>query len=189
MDERQLIDRCIRGEARAWEILVEEYGPAVYDAARFTLRRVLGAAQDEDVENVYQAVLLALCDRNAHRLKLFQGRSSFRTWLTSVTGRFALNYIRTEKRKGSLKYCALDDSAGDLPGRERDLFPGGMEEREQLFTALEKIPARERLLLKLFYFDGLSYKAIAKVMKIPVNSVSPLLLRARDSLKKFAAIP
>ncbi len=39
MDERQLIDRCIRGEAGAWERLVREYGSSVHDAARFTLRR------------------------------------------------------------------------------------------------------------------------------------------------------
>ena len=91
MDERQLIDRCIRGESGAWEHLVREYGPSVHDAARFTLRRVLGSAQDEDIENVYQGVLLGLCDRDAHRLKLFQSRSSFRTWVTSVTVRFSLN--------------------------------------------------------------------------------------------------
>ena len=44
MDDRELVDRCIRGEARAWEALVERLGPAVYDAGRFTLRRVLGSA-------------------------------------------------------------------------------------------------------------------------------------------------
>ena len=117
MDERQLIDRCIRGETGAWDRLVREYGSSVHDAARFTLRRVLGSAQEEDIENVYQGVLLGLCDREAHRLKLFQNRSSFRTWVTSVTVRFALNYIRTEKRKGSLKYLALDAAAAELPDR------------------------------------------------------------------------
>jgi RNA polymerase sigma-70 factor (ECF subfamily) len=187
MDERELVDRCIRGEFRAWELLVERYGPAIHDAARFTLRRVLGAAPDEDVENVYQAVLLALCDKNAHRLRLFQGRSSFKTWLTSVTGRFSLNYIRTEKRKGSLKYCALDDSAGELP--DRDLIKDDVEERERIHQALERIPARERLLLKLFYFDGLSYKAISDALRIPVNSISPLLLRAKESLKREVGTP
>ena len=70
---------------------MDGYGGAVYDAAGFTLRRVLGSAQEEDVENVVQGVFLGLCDKNAHRLKLFQGRSSFRTWVTSVTARFALN--------------------------------------------------------------------------------------------------
>jgi len=186
MDERQLIDRCIRGETGAWDRLVREYGSSVHDAARFTLRRVLGSAQEEDIENVYQGVLLGLCDREAHRLKLFQNRSSFRTWVTSVTVRFALNYIRTEKRKGSLKYLALDAAAAELP--DQDLLPNDAEERERLHRALEKIPSREKLILKLFYFDGLSYKAIAEIMRIPVNSVSPLLIRAKDSLRKHAEI-
>ena len=187
VDERELVDRCIRGEARAWEQLVDRFGPAVYDGARFTLRRVLGSAQDEDVENVTQAVLLALCDKSAHRLRLFQGRSSLKTWITSVTARFALNYIRTEKRKGSLKYTALDDTAGDLP--DRDLLEGDPEDRERLHVALEKIPSREKLLLKLFYFDGLSYKSIAEVLRMPVNSISPLLLRAKESLRKQLVAP
>ena len=187
MDEKQLIDRCIRGEPGAWELLVREYGPAVYDGARFTLRRVLGSARDEDVENVYQGVLLGLCDRDAHRLKLFQGRSSFRTWVTSVAVRFALNYIRTEKRKGSLRTLALDGSATELP--DRVLLPEDAEERERLHRALEKIPPREKLILKLFYFDGLSYRMIAEIMKIPVNSVSPFLIRAKESLRKHAEIP
>lgn len=189
MDERELLARCIRGEARAWERFVDGFGGAVMDAARFTLRRVLGSVRDEDAENVVQAVFVALCDKNAHRLKLFQGRSSLRTWLTSVTARFALNYIRSEKRKGSLRYVGLDESAGEIPERERDLLPGAAEEREQVHAALERIPARERLILKLFHFDGLSYKAIAGVLKMPVNSISPLLLRARDSLRKEVGIP
>jgi len=183
MDERELIARCIRGETRAWEHLVDRYGPAVADAARFTLRRVLGAAREEDVENVAQAVLLALCDKGFHRLKLFQGRSSLRTWLTSVTHRFSLNHIRTEKRKGSLKYAALDDSA-ELPERDAALLPGAADDRERLHAAIDKLPPRERLILKLFHFDGLSYKAIAGVLRLPVNAVSPLLLRAREALRR-----
>jgi RNA polymerase sigma factor (sigma-70 family) len=184
MDERG-VDRCIRGGG-AWELLVRQFRAAVYDAAQFTPPAVLGAAQDEDVD-VYQAVLLALCDKNAHRLRIFQGRSSLKTWMTSVTARFSLNYIRTEKRKGSLKYVALDESAGDLP--VRGLLDGDPEDRERLHAALEKIPPREKLLLKLFYFDGLSYRSIAEVLRMPVNSISPLLLRAKESLKKQLVTP
>lgn len=187
IEERQIIDRCIRGEARAWEVLVREFGPAVHDAARFALRRVLGSAHDDDVENVYQGVLLGLCDKDAHRLRLFQGRSSFKTWLTSVTVRFSLNYIRTEKRKGSLKYLSLDEAVADLP--ERDLPTEDSDDRERLHHALDKIPPRERLILKLFYFDGLSYKSIAELLRIPMNSVSPLLIRAKESLRRHSEIP
>ncbi len=183
MNERQLISECIKGSARAWEQLVDTFGQNVYDAARFTLRRVLGSAQDEDIDNVYQGVLLGLCDKNFHRMKLFQGRSSFKTWLTSVTTRFALNYIRTEKRKGSLKFMQLDEPALDIP--DRDLVSSaGPEDQERMIRALSQLPPRERLLIRLFFFDGLSYKAIADVMKLPVNSVSPLMLRAKELLKR-----
>jgi RNA polymerase sigma-70 factor (ECF subfamily) len=183
--ERELIARCIRGEASAWDRLVDDYGPVLHDAARYTLRRVLGRVRDEDVENVVQGVLTGLCDKDAHRLKLFRGTSKFRTWLTSVTSRFALNYIRTEKRKGSLKFASLEpEAAGELPGRAAELPDG--EERERLFRAMSRISPRERLILQLHYFDGLSYRGIAGLLRVPVNSVSPLLIRARESLRREA---
>lgn len=184
MEESRLVAECIRGNSNAWERLLETFGPAVHEAARFTLRRVLGAAQEEDVANVYQGVLLGLCDRNFHRLRLFQSRSTFKTWITSVTARFALNYIRSEKRKGSLKYAPLEEGAADQqpaadgPERLSD------DERELLFQAIDRLPPRERLLIRLFYLDGLSYRAIGQVMKIPVNSISPLLMRAKETLKR-----
>jgi RNA polymerase sigma factor (sigma-70 family) len=68
-------------------------------------------------------------------------------------------------------------------------MPDDARSAERLHRALEKIPSREKLILKLFYFDGLSYKSIAEIMRIPVNSVSPLLIRAKESLRKHAVIP
>ncbi len=183
MEERDLIDSCIEGDPRAWETLVKVYGPSIYSAARFTLRRVLGTAGTEDVENVVQTVFVALCEKEMRRLRSFQGRARFRTWLTSVTTRFALNYIRTEKRKGSLKYCSLEDSFEErFLGNE----PGGLppEDKDRLMQGLEQLPPRERLILKMFYFDGASYQSIAEILRVQVNSVSPLLSRAKDALRK-----
>lgn len=184
MEDLELVERLVRGEARAWDRFLDQHGSAVAEAARFTLRRVLGTARDEDVENVEQVVLLALCEKGFHRLRLFQGRSSLKTWLTSVTCRFALNYVRTEKRKGSLRLGPLDESAGEVAD-PAEALPSGLEDRERLHGAIDRLPPRERLILKLFHFDGLSYRAIAGVLRIPVNSVSPFLVRARETLRKL----
>jgi RNA polymerase sigma factor (sigma-70 family) len=51
--------------------------------------------------------------------------------------------------------------------------------------AIDQLPERERLLIKLFYYDGLAYKQIAEVMRIPANSISPLLTRAKDRIRDF----
>ncbi len=187
MEDRPLVDRLIRGDLRAWDRFLDLHGPAVSEAARFTLRRVLGTAREEDVENVAQAVLLALCEKDFHRLRLFRGRSSLKTWLASVTCRFALNFVRTEKRKGSLRLGSLDESAGNIPDRS-ELFPPAAEERERIRGALERLPPRDRLILKLFYHDGFSYRTIAETLRVPLNSVSPLLTRAKEALRKMAGV-
>jgi RNA polymerase sigma-70 factor (ECF subfamily) len=184
MNERALVQRCIRGETAAWDEFIETLGPSIYDAAQYTLRRVLGRAPQEDVENVYQVVLLALCEKKCHRLRSFQGRSSLRTWLTSVTSRFALNHIRTEKRKGSLKFLHLDESVRELPERV-ELDRIAPDEQEILSRAIEKLPERERLLVKLFFYDGLPYKEIARVLRVPTNSISPMLTRAKEQIRKL----
>jgi len=185
MDDSRLVAECVRGNTRAWEHLVDAYGPAVHEAARFTLQRVLGGAQDEDIANVYQGVLLGLCQRNFHRLRSFQSRSTFKTWITSVTARFALNYIRAEKRKGSLKFASLEDAAPDaIPADRAELMPD--DEREILYRAIDRLPPRERLLVRLFFLDGLSYKSISQVMRIPLNSISPLMMKAKEALKRGA---
>lgn len=184
LDDAGLVHRCLQGNPAAWSLLVARFAPSVRDGARYTLRRVLGSASPEEVENVVQAVFVALCDKNFHRLRLYQARSSFRTWITAVTSRFALNHIRTEKRKGSLKYSALDESAGEIAERDRPAALAA-DEREALLSSLDRLATRDRLLLKLLYFDGLSYRAIAEILRVPVNSISPLLTRARDELRRL----
>lgn len=186
MDEFELVGRLARGETEAWEYFLTRYGPAVTDAARFTLHRVLGTVRAEDADNVVQAVLLALCEKGFHRLRLFQGRSSLKTWLTSVTCRFALNYVRTERRKGSLRLAPLDETA---PLRAPAPTPAAAADEEWLQGAIARLPPRERLVLRLYHLDGLSYKEIAAVLRVPVNSVSPLLSRARENLRRLAEAP
>lgn len=182
MEERELVRRLARGESRAWEQFLDQYGPTLAEAARFTLHRVLGTVRPEEVDTVVQSVLLALCDKGFHRLRLFQGRSSLKTWLTSVTCRFALNYIRTEKRKGSLRLAPLDPD----PAIPAASDPGPPPELEDLRGAIRRLSPRERLVLRLFHLDGLSYREIAAILRVPVNSVSSLLSRARQSLRKLA---
>jgi hypothetical protein len=63
--------------------------------------------------------------------------------VTSVTVRFSLNYIRTEKRKGSLKYLALDAAASELP--DRDLLPNDAEGARRS-TGRSRNPPREKLI-------------------------------------------
>lgn len=59
--------------------------------------------------------------------------------------------------------------------------------RETLAKALERLPERERLVITLYYYEGLTVKEIASVMKVSPSRVSQLhtraVIRLRGALK------
>jgi RNA polymerase sigma factor for flagellar operon FliA len=57
------------------------------------------------------------------------------------------------------------------------------EEVEQVVDALKQLPERERLLLSLYYYEGLTLKEIGKVLGVTESRVSQLHGRALSLLK------
>jgi RNA polymerase sigma factor (sigma-70 family) len=50
-------------------------------------------------------------------------------------------------------------------------------------SAIERLPARDALLVRLVYLDGATYEEAAALLAVPVNSVSPWLVRAKERLR------
>ena len=59
------------------------------------------------------------------------------------------------------------------------------EKRHFLERAIATLPEKYRRIAELAYFHDLSYEEIAEELKIPVNSVGPMLIRARKMLRKI----
>jgi len=149
-------------------------------AAGATLARVLGSAPEDDVEAVVEAALLALLKDDCAALRAFGGRSSFEGYLRAIATKLALNHVRSERRKGWIRFRPLD-AAPDAPAPEPE--EGNLQEIAALRGALGKLPPRDRLLLKLFHLDGAGYREIAGLIGISMNAVSPALIRAREKLR------
>ena len=67
--------------------------------------------------------------------------------------------------------------------------PGEGAERgeflDKLDAAFRKLEPAERRLLQLVYFEEKSYKDISEALGMPLNSVSPTIIRAKEKLKKY----
>ncbi len=186
-EELGLVQRCIAGEAEGWREIMSKYGALVAHAVRTTFMRVLKQADSNLVDDAVQSVWLSLCADACRRLRGFESKSALSTWLTVISTRRALDYIRTEMRKGSMRHVHLDDEDRDLvkelqaPESEEQF---SLDDVFVLYESLEKMPEDDRLILKMYYLDGLSYRSIADVLKVAPNTVSSYILRARDKLKK-----
>ena len=60
----------------------------------------------------------------------------------------------------------------------------GLESLEEVEKLLSKLPSRERRVVRLHYIEGRSYEEISTELNIPVNSIGPILSRARKKLRE-----
>jgi RNA polymerase sigma factor (sigma-70 family) len=164
----------------AWNEFLARYRGVIEQSARATLLRAIGSAREDDVEAVVEATLLALVKDDHAALRSFSGRCSLGGYLQAITTKIALNHIRSERRKGWLRFRPLD-AAADAPAAE--LPEEDPQQLTLLRRAMAQLPSRDRLLLQLFHLDGATYKEIAPLLGMAFNAVSPALIRAREKLR------
>jgi RNA polymerase sigma-70 factor (ECF subfamily) len=184
--DQALLQRCLDGESSAWEEFLERYRPVIERAVRFTFLRCVYRIPDSDVENVVQDLLTRLYERDCRRLRSFQGLCPFAAWLKSLAVRITLNTIRDEKRRGRFGGGEIEDLAlQPAPGGGESPAPEGREEIRRLDVVLDSLGPLQRTVLKMFYYDGLSYRQISAALGIPVQTLGSLITRARARLKEL----
>lgn len=158
-----------RGDDSAFDALVTRYSAQISALAN----RLLGWSGD--VEDVTQEVFLAVY----MNLKRFRGKCSLRTWLFTIT----INKCRAHRRKQMVRQKLL---AGFSRHRKMDSRPAGDngELMEAISRALERLPARYREPVVLYYLEELSIDQICQVLNLKSNAVHVRLNRARHRLKE-----
>lgn len=118
--------------------------------------------------------------RLADKKPRFRENSSFKTFLYGIGRNVALQYIRHNK-----KHIAEPlDEAAEIPDTidlEKEFLL--KERNRQLYAAIGSLKPEYAQGLWLMYFEGLSVKEIAAVMKKSPSAAKVLLHRARQALK------
>jgi RNA polymerase sigma-70 factor (ECF subfamily) len=173
----ELVDRWQSGDQSAFEALIRRHERRVFGL----LMRMLGNRQD--AEDVAQEAFLSL-HRHGHR---FRYEARFSTFVFRVAANAALNRRRTLGRKNArIRQFKLRQEAGiDLPTTARDPESqvAGAQIQAQVQEALLRLPADLRMVTVLYDIEGLSYREIATVLKIPEGTVKSRIHRARSALR------
>jgi RNA polymerase sigma-70 factor (ECF subfamily) len=125
----------------------------------------------------------------------FQSRARFqpvhasaRPWLYGIASNLLLRHRRSELRRlhalGRLKAAEVDPLPGlDAAGERAD----AASLRRPLFEALARLEARDRDVLLLVAWEGLTYEEVAAALEIPVGTVRSRLNRARKGVRAALA--
>jgi len=178
IDERELIQRCIAGDATAFEPLVEKYRQRVWRLAYQVLH------DREEAWDVAQEAFV----RAFHSLPSFRQQSAFYTWLFRITVNVATDRHRqrgAQSRAFGPERVTEEEWARTTPdpGGGPDQEATRAEQRERIKKALDALPPKARTIIMLSDVEGLSYREIAEVLNCPIGTVMSRLHNARKRLK------
>ena len=170
--ERDLVERCRRGDEGAFQQLVDEHKRLVFALIGRTI------PERARVEDLSQDVFL----RIYRGLPYFRGESRLSTWIYRIVA----NVCAPEQSRRPAASVSMDDD------RRRPASPAAvdrqfadLELRERLEKAVQRLPPNYRLLVAAHYLEGVRYEDLAEALELPLGTVKTQLYRAKQQLRRI----
>lgn len=182
--ERKLIQRCQKGDRKAFEELVIKYQKRALNLAYRLLENY------EDAQDVTQNAFV----KAFRSIKKFKGESSFYTWLYRIIIDFCYRKFRSKAYRKRRKTVSLDRP---IPTEEGEIFLSvaakektpreiliDKERKETIHKAINSLKEKYRLPTILHDMEGLSYEELSVVLNCSLGTVRSRLHRARLILRE-----
>ncbi len=180
--DNELVARTKAGEARAFDELVVRYSPRLYGLL-YNM-----TSNHEDTNDLLQEVFA-----KAYRsIKGFQGKSSFYTWMHSISVNMAINFLKKRNRRMTMSLDDVDNGIVNDPDfieATSDHDPRHQanlgELQKKLNEAMMKLSHEHRAVVTMFDIQGMPHAEIAKVLKISEGTVRSRLFYAHRQLQNY----
>jgi len=157
---------------RGFELLVKKYQERLY----WQIRRIVHI--HEDADDVIQNTFIKIFKN----IRGFKGESKLHTWLYTIARNECLTFLKKKKRK--------EGNNSDLEPEYleqtlvADPYFDGDKTKLLLIKAIEQLPAKQKEVFRLRYFEEKSYKQISELLD---TSVGALKASFHHAVKKVEA--
>ncbi len=179
MNEVEVVKRAKQGDQQAFSELVNAYSERIYNLGLRILRK------KEDAEDILQETFLTVIQK----IDMFDGRSSFFTWIYRIATNTALMKLRKKKPQ----YIDLPDNPDFQESIESKVFIDwsqdaslnvqNAEVKKLLYEAIDELSEIYKTVFVLRDIEQLSIKETSKILNITEENVKIRLRRARQHLR------
>lgn len=199
-DELCLVIACEQGDQGAWNDLFAGYGATVRSAARAASSN---EAMAEDLAQSIWAELHGLKARAdgtaAGKLAYYSGAGSLGGWLRAVVGQLAIDQHRKQSKvvqteeDSEFDRLMLSEAESEGAGAFRaaaspeELLAGNLaaaDVEQALGRAMNELSDEDRLLTRLYYFDGLRLREAGAVLGVHEATASRRLTRIHGEIRQ-----
>jgi RNA polymerase sigma-70 factor, ECF subfamily len=175
-----LVKAYRNGDVHAFEELHRRYVASIF---RLVRRKLGDALLAEDIAQETFMKALRMMDR-------VDDSFNFGGWVHTVARNLCFDELR--RRQRDLRADGVDDEESELlanlPSTSKSFDPVLVQEsnemRRQVWAVAQRLPEKYRLVLTLRELQDLSYRQIARTLKMSESAVETLLYRARLRFKE-----
>ena len=166
-DDTELINRCMQGDRKAFEVLLVRYEKPVFNAAFRMLNN------SEDAKDVTQTVFLRAYENLDH----FDPTFRFFSWIYRIALNESINCLNKRNRTEELAKEPIAETEGP------DVAADSEQRSKRIQTALMSIKTEYRTVIVLKHFLDCNYVEISQILEIPEKKVKSRLYSGRQMLK------
>lgn len=180
-----LIARCVAGDPEAQACLYTGYNGLVERAVARRWAKVTGTRPPFlDVEDIRDEVFARLLWDNCQKLRCLKEPEAIDAWLMTVAGNYTVDYLRKRFRNGQVR-ASMVSEAQEPYGSNPEDAARAKELSARVAEGLAKLVDRDRLILELFYVQGLRYAEIADIVGLNINTMAARLRRGKEKLRRL----
>jgi RNA polymerase sigma-70 factor (ECF subfamily) len=177
LSDERVVDRVLAGQTALFEVLMRRHNERVYRAVRAIVKR------EGEVEDVVQQAHLDAYSR----LRQFDGRSRFSTWLMGIAVHAAVS--RTRRHGRNIRMAIENKSTLAFPtsgavGQDPERLACSHDLAALLETAIDQLPDGFREVFILRQVEGMDTAEVAEVLGVSEAIVKTRFSRARAMLRR-----
>ncbi|MCM1331119.1 MAG: sigma-70 family RNA polymerase sigma factor [Bacteroides sp.] len=181
LTDEQLVRMYIDGNNAAFDTLLQRHQAKLYSY-------ILRIVKNEEIANdIFQDTFIKII------MTLKQGRytenGKFGAWLTRIAHNLIIDFYRQEKSENSV---STDDDATNLLNR-RDLCEENIEDllindqiRADVRKIIDALPDPQREVVMMRYYNDMSFKEIADVTGVSINTALGRMRYALMNMRRIA---
>lgn len=158
--DSELIRDFKNGDIKGYNEIVRRYQQQVY----WVIRKMVNSHDDADdiTQEVFIKVHSALMD--------FREESNLFTWLYRIATNYSINHIRKVRVKNTISIEGVTEQF-ESQDKKTDEMMDEERRRKILEEAIGTLPAQQRAVFDLRYYEELSYEDISKIMKRSIGGI------------------
>ena len=181
LNDQQLIERYLSGDDKAFETLLNRYKDKVYTAIYMFVKDKAMA------EDIFQEVFIKVVD--TLRKGKYNHQGKFSQWVMRIAYNLCVDNFRRKKRRPTMyateEYDIFDVLGSKEPNGEQQLIKS--QAHQKVRELVDRLPPEQREVVILRHYADMSFKEIAALTRVSINTALGRMRYALINIRKMIA--